>query len=131
MHVLLIDDDPFVRRLGAAGLRAAAGVEVVCAISGANGVALAQVSRPDVVLLDLNMPGEDGPTTFARLRATPGLSDVPVVFFTAETSAEVRDMLVELGAAGVIAKPFDPVSLAREVREVLARYRAAGSGAGA
>ena len=73
----------------------------------------------DVVLLDVMMPGVDGPSTFLRMQANPRTSEIPVIFLTAKVQRhEVRD-LKELGAVGVLAKPFNPLTLAAEIDGVL------------
>ena len=74
---------------------------------------------PDVVLLDVMMPGTDGPTTLALLRARPETAATPVIFLTAKVQKAEVARLLELGAKGVLAKPFDPMTLPDEVRRVL------------
>ena len=77
-----------------------------------------RAERPDVVLLDVMMPDVDGPATLERLRPLLG-DDVPVIFLTAK--ARRRERLLALGAAGVIAKPFDPLALPRELAAIIGR----------
>ena len=89
------------------------------ASSGAEGVALVRAELPDAVVLDVMMPGMDGPATLAELRADPVTASIPVVFLTAKVQAAERRRLEELGAAGVVAKPFDPMSLATELSTAL------------
>ncbi len=113
-RVLLVDDEPDIREVAQLGLETFAGWEVRTATCGAEAVAQAAADPPDVVLLDVMMPGMDGPTTLAALRAQPATRDVPVVFLTAKVQPAERRRLEEL-ASGVIAKPFDPVGLATEV----------------
>jgi two-component system, OmpR family, response regulator len=90
--------------------------------SGADALATTADWTPDLVLLDVIMPEMDGPTTFGRLRARSRTANIPVVFMTARAQASEHDRLLALGAAGVIAKPFDPMTLAALVR----RYAPAG-----
>ena len=94
-------------------------MEVVEAASGAEGVQRAKEERPDAILLDVMMPGLDGPSTLARLREDPATASVPIVFLTAKAIASEVDRLRALGAAGVLTKPFDPMTLARELRAAL------------
>ena len=94
-------------------------MEVVEAASGAEGLLKAKEDRPDAVLLDVMMPGLDGPSTLACLREDPATAGVPVVFLTAKAIATELDRLKSLGAAGVLTKPFDPMTLARDLRAVL------------
>ncbi len=72
--------------------------------------------QPALILLDVMMPGMDGPTTFSRLHEVPATRDIPVVFITARTQGPEIARFEALGARGVIAKPFDPMTLARLVR---------------
>ncbi|MBE2318967.1 response regulator [Solirubrobacter sp. CPCC 204708] len=93
------------------------GWDVTVAGSAAEAVRAASAARPAVVLLDVMMPDTDGPATLEQLRPLLG-DDVPVIFLTAKGE---DDTLLALGAAGVIAKPFDPISLPREVAAITAR----------
>jgi len=118
--VLLIDDEADIRRIGELSLARIGKWRVVKAASGAEGVALAAKERPDVILLDVMMPDLDGPATLGRLRADPATRAIPVIFVTAKSAPEDAARLTALGAAGVIAKPFDPMGLPAEVRRIAA-----------
>lgn len=119
MKVLIVDDEPDIRRIARLGLSRVGGMEVVEAANGADGLVRAREDRPDAILLDVMMPGLDGPSTLARLREDPQTASVPVVFLTAKAIAAEVDRLKSLGAAGVLTKPFDPMTLARELRAAL------------
>ena len=119
MKVLIVDDEPDIRRIAKLGLARVGGMEVVEATNGTEALARAKEDHPDAVLLDVMMPGLDGPSTLARLREDPATSGIPVVFLTAKAIATEVDRLKSLGAAGVLTKPFDPMTLARELRGVL------------
>ena len=119
MKVLIIDDEPDIRRIARLGLTRVGKMDVVEAASGAEGVIKAKEERPDAVLLDVMMPGLDGPSTLARLREDPATAGIPVVFLTAKAIAAELDRLKALGAAGVLTKPFDPMTLARELLTAL------------
>lgn len=121
MKVLIVDDEPDIRRIAKLGLARVGGMEVVEATGGAEALALAREHQPDAILLDVMMPGLDGPTTLARLREDAATAGVPVVFLTAKAIAAEVDRLRSLGAAGVLTKPFDPMTLAQELRAVLGR----------
>jgi CheY-like chemotaxis protein len=109
--VLYIDDDPDVCHVVQATLRSIPGLSVHTATSGEQAIDLAYELRPDLVLMDVMMPGLDGPSTLKRLRAHALLENIPVIFITAKAlPAEVAHFL-KLGAIGVIAKPFDPLKL--------------------
>ena len=120
-RVLLIDDDDDVRRIGLMSLTRVGGWDAVGASSGQEGVELARATQPALVLLDVMMPGLDGPATLAELREQPGLAEVPVIFLTAKAQRRDVDRLLALGAAGVIPKPFDPLTLADQVRALVGR----------
>jgi two-component system OmpR family response regulator len=120
LKVLYVDDEPDIREVAALSLQLDPLIEVRPAASGAE--ALNVFARgdwtPDVVLLDVMMPGMDGPGVLSALRET-GV-ETPVVFITARAQSHERGRLMDLGALGVISKPFDPMSLAKDLRAVLA-----------
>ena len=119
MKVLIIDDENDIRRIARLGLERVGKMQVVDAASGADGLEKARSEKPDVVLLDVMMPGQDGPATLASLRADPATSAIPVVFLTAKALADEVDRLRALGAVGVLTKPFDAMTLAEQVRAIL------------
>lgn len=119
MKVLIVDDEPDIRRIARLSLSRVGGMEVLEASNGAEGLVRAKEERPDAVLLDVMMPAMDGPTTLARLREDPATAGIPVVFLTAKAIAAEVDRLKSLGAAGVLTKPFDPMTLARDLRAAL------------
>ena len=93
--------------------------EVITANSGAEAIERAVAESPDVILLDVMMPGMDGPTTFTELRNIPGLQHVPIIFMTAKVQKhEIEDYKRLSGAAGVITKPFDPMTLLKEIQAI-------------
>jgi len=116
LHVLFADDEPDIREIiNAALARDPFFVSRGCA-SGGEALALAAEWKPDLTLLDVMMPELDGPSVLARLRADKRTAPIPVVFVTVHGEARDRACFSELGAAGVIAKPFDPMAFADEVR---------------
>jgi CheY-like chemotaxis protein len=117
--VLLVDDEADIRKIAALTLKHVGGWEVVQASSGPEALELAARERPDVILLDVMMPGMDGPSTLEALRADPITAAIPVVFVTAKIQATEREKIVLLGAAGIIAKPFDAMRLSEEVRRIV------------
>jgi CheY-like chemotaxis protein len=118
-RILIVDDEDDIREVGQMTLEMMAGWEVRTASSGAQALSMAAADPPDAILLDVMMPEMDGPATLARLRAEPATAGVPVVFLTAKAQAAEQRRLAETGAAGVLAKPFDPTLLADEVSRVL------------
>jgi len=116
LHVLFADDEPDIRRIIERSLdRDPFFVWRGCA-TGGEALATAIEWRPDLTLLDVAMPEMDGPTLLALLRADERTAPIPVVFVTAHTQARERERFKALGAAGVIAKPFDPMAFADELR---------------
>src|SRR5271157_404750 len=113
-RILIIDDEDDVREVAQMSLETSGNWEVLTASSGPEGLAKAHTEQPDVILLDIMMPGMDGATAFRRLRSDPRTGHIPVIFFTAKTQAADRRHFDGLGAA-VIVKPFDPLTLASEV----------------
>jgi two-component system OmpR family response regulator len=109
--VLYVDDDPDICAVVEAILRSIAGLDVHIAGSGEQAIDLAHEFRPDLIVMDVMMPGLDGPSTLKRMRERALLADIPVIFLTAKVlPAEVARFL-QLGAIGVIGKPFDPLKL--------------------
>lgn len=117
--ILIIDDEDDIREVAALSLESLAGWEVIVASSGAQGIARAAEQKPDAILLDVMMPGMDGPTTFQKLQADPAIRHIPVILLTAKLQPADRRWFAELGVAGVLAKPFDPLKLAGQVAEAL------------
>lgn len=122
LQVLYVDDEADIREIAALALELDPGISVRLAESGAAALEAigAAAWRPDVVLLDVMMPVMDGPAVLDALRQRPGCASIPIVFITARTQSQDRQRLLQLGAIGVIGKPFDPMSLAKELRAVLA-----------
>ena len=118
-RVLVIDDEDDTREVAKISLELVGGWEVLTACSGAEGLILAESRRPDAILLDVMMPGMDGPTTFEHLQGQEATRDIPVIMLTAKVQASDKISFRELGVTGVIAKPFDPMSLPQEISEVL------------
>ncbi|MHB8669219.1 MAG: response regulator [Acidimicrobiales bacterium] len=117
-RVLVIDDDPVIRAIARACLQGG-GIEVTEAATAEQGLQSAQEDLPDAVLLDCVLPDLDGPTAYETLLGQPATRQIPVVFLTALRRAEEQAELHSLGAAGVLTKPFDPTTLAAELRAIL------------
>jgi DNA-binding response OmpR family regulator len=122
VSVILVDDDPFIRDVVSAALTAKPGVHVQCFATSADALAAARVTAPDIVVLDFTLPGTDGIEVLRDLRRvlTPF---PPIVFLTAREDADVVARLRAEGAAGVLAKPFDPTKVADEILRLGARER--------
>ena len=118
-HALIVDDEPDIRMIARVALERVAGWEVTEATGADEAVAAVAARRPDVVLLDVMMPGVDGPATLSRLRDLPDGERLRVVFLTAKVQAAELERLAALGVDGVLGKPFDPMTLATDVRRTL------------
>ena len=118
-RILIIDDEDDIREVAALSLETVAGWEVVTASSGAQGLAKATEYQPEAILLDVMMPGMDGPTTFRELRKNPATARIPVLLLTAKVQSSDQRRFADLGVAAVLFKPFDPLTLATQIAGVL------------
>lgn len=119
--VLYVEDDADIRMIATLALETVGGLQLKACPSGAEALAAAPAFAPDLLLLDVMMPGLDGPATLVKLRELPGTAATPVVFMTAKVQASEVEAYKAMGAIGVITKPFDPMTLAAQVRELWAK----------
>lgn len=119
--ILYVEDEADIRTVAQLALETVGGFTLEVCSRGEDAVANGPAFKPDLILLDVMMPGMDGPSTLAALRKHPTLQNIPVIFMTAKV--QLKEILVykELGALDVIAKPFDPMTLAEQVRNIWAR----------
>lgn len=117
--ILLIDDEEAIVMVTQATLEILAGWKVLTASSGAEGIKAAAAHRPDAILLDVMMPEIDGLQTLTSLRNAAETATIPVIFLTAKVQAADIRRFCDLGARGVIAKPFDPLRLSDEIGAIL------------
>jgi CheY-like chemotaxis protein len=120
-RVLVIDDDPDILAVVGITLRVRGGFEVEVCQSGKEAPGAARRFAPDLILLDVMMPEIDGPTTLQALRDDPQTAATPVVFMTAKAMPHEMARYLDLGAAAVIAKPFDQSTLADELEQIVRR----------
>lgn len=113
--ILIIDDQSDIQTIARIGLTIIGGWEVMVASSGQAGLMQARTNHPDAILLDVMMPDMDGTDTARALRADRDTQSIPIVFLTAKAQATDRKRLYQLGAQGVIHKPFDPTTLASQI----------------
>lgn len=113
--IVYIDDEPDIRHVVELSLSLADGLTVHTGESGQRALELAREVKPDLMMLDVMMPGMDGPETLRQLRAEPELAGIPVFFMTAKAMPAELQRLRSLGAAAIIPKPFDPMKLANDV----------------
>ncbi len=115
-RVMCVEDDADIRTILQFSLGDVGGLEVCCCDSGHAALARAASFRPDLVLLDVMMPDMSGTETLTALRALPEMQGVPVVFLTAKALPDELEQLLQHAATGVIVKPFDPMTLATDIR---------------
>ncbi len=114
-RILIIDDEADIREVVALSLETVADWEVVTASSGAQGLTSAIEHQPDAILLDVMMPGMDGPTTFRELRNNPATARIPVLLLTAKVQSTDQKRFADLGVEAVLFKPFDPLTLSEQI----------------
>lgn len=117
-RILLVEDEPDIQTVARLALKALGGFTVEICSSGQEALDTAPHFLPDLVLLDVMMPGMDGPDTFRRLRQQPETQSTPMLFMTAKVQPHEVMEYKELGAIEVIAKPFDPMTLASQIQEI-------------
>lgn len=120
-RILYVEDDADVRKVATFALKMVGKFTVEACSSGEEALEKAVAFAPQLLLLDVMMPGMDGPTTLARLRELPEIAGVPAVFMTAKVQPQEVSRYRELGSLDVISKPFDPMTLAASVRGIWER----------
>ena len=115
--VMYVEDDPDIQMVAQMALEVVGGMTLRTCSSGQEALQAAAAGlSPDLILLDVMMPGLDGPATLAALRTIAATAATPVIFMTAKVQAAEVSYYKSIGAIGVIAKPFDPMLLAQQVR---------------
>lgn len=115
-RVLCVEDDPDIRSILEFSLRQVGGLEVLMCASGDDALAQLPAFGPQLVLMDVMMPGLSGPQTLQAMRERNWLQGVPVVFLTAKAMRDELESLMTHGVSGIIVKPFDPVRLPQDLR---------------
>ena len=121
-RILYVEDEADIREVAKLALEAVGGFEVEVCDGGERALSVAPGFTPDLILLDVMMPGMDGPTTLTALRALPQTAKTPIIFMTAKVQKTEIDYYKKLGAIDVIPKPFDPMTLAQSVRDIWSRH---------
>lgn len=116
--ILYVEDDPDIQDVAKMALEMLGGYTLCVCSSGPEAIASAQDFQPDIILLDVMMPGMDGPTTLKELRNLPGLADIPAAFMTAKAMPADIAHYKSMGVVDVITKPFDPLVLATRIGEI-------------
>ena len=117
--ILIIDDEDDIREIAQMSLEDIGNWTVVAASSGPEGLLKAVAEAPDAILLNVMMPGMDGPTTVLKLRENSITESIPVILLTAKVQAMDKQKFAALGVAAILAKPFDPVLLPGEIAKAL------------
>ena len=117
-RILYVEDEPDIRAVATIALEAVGGFDLKVCSSGEEALANAISFNPDLLLLDVMMPGMDGPATLKALKALPELVNTPVIFMTAKVQPSEVAEYKALGALDVIAKPFDPMTLAEHIKNI-------------
>ncbi|NET67349.1 MAG: response regulator [Moorea sp. SIO1G6] len=117
--ILLIDDEETIQEVVQVGLELETDWEVLTASSGLEGIAMANTKLPDAILLDVMMPDMDGIATFAKLKENSKTQSIPVIFLTAKTQIAEQHPFKKIGIAGIIIKPFNSITLAIKIAELL------------
>ncbi|WP_322407094.1 response regulator [Idiomarina sp. PL1-037] len=120
-RVLLVDDEPDIQAIAKLSLEKVGGFTSLICSSGHEAIDQISGFKPDIVLLDVMMPDLDGPNTLKQLQEKNLLNDTPVVFFTAKVLNSEIEELKELGAEDVISKPFDPMTLPTQLKDIWSR----------
>lgn len=121
--ILYVEDDPDIQTVAVMALEAIGGFTVQVCSSGRDAIETVTEFEPDLVILDVMMPGMDGPATLEALRKLPAAADANVIFMTAKVQSHEVEHYRKLGAVDVIAKPFDPMTLANQVQAVWDRQQ--------
>ncbi|MDH5480307.1 MAG: response regulator [Nitrosomonas sp.] len=122
LRILYVEDEPDIQMVAKLSLESIGGFIVKACSSGDEAIQSAVEFEPQLILLDVMMPGMDGPTTLKRLREIPQIATIPVIFMTAKVQPEEIKQYKNLGAINVIAKPFDPMTLTAEIEESWEHY---------
>lgn len=123
VKVLYVDDEPDIREIAVMALELNSGFEVRSAEGGRVALSIAADWQPDVVVLDVMMPDMDGPMTRKALAEKDSTAGIPVIFATARTQPDEIESYLAMNVAGVISKPFDPMTIADQVTSILGTVR--------
>ena len=118
-RILYVEDQKDIQLVAQVALVNIGGFDLKICSSGEEALEVAEEFRPQLFLLDVMMPGLDGPTTLKELWSNSLLENIPAIFMTAKVQPTEVEHLMSLGALGVISKPFDPMTLAEQITTLL------------
>lgn len=118
--ILIVDDEPDVVKILGMRLKAN-GYQIIAAHDGAAAIELAHYEKPDLIILDIKMPGTDGYSVFEDLKASANTMSIPIVFFSALPPEQAREKATQLGAEGFVSKSADPDEILTNITEILGR----------
>ena len=124
-RIMMVEDEPDIQAIAKIALETVGGLTVEICSSGREALDKAPLYKPELILMDVMMPGMDGPSTLKELRARKDTASIPVIFMTAKVQPQEVATFKAVGALGVIAKPFDPMTLAATVRSIWEKDHAA------
>ena len=116
-RIAYAEDDPDIQFIAKMAMEAS-GFTVLACSSGREALEKAEAFKPDLLLLDVMMPELDGPATLKAMRQMPALANLPVIFMTAKVQSHEVEQYKDMKALGVISKPFDPMTLAEQIRRL-------------
>jgi len=117
-RILFVEDEADIQAVAQVALEAVGGFSVRICSSGEEALRVAEAFAPQLILSDVMMPDMDGPATLIALRRLPALADTPAIFMTARVLPQEVEQLRACGAMAVIAKPFDPMTLAQQIKDI-------------
>lgn len=118
-QILVVDNEEYIQEVAKICLETVAGWQVLTASSGEAALKIAEAEQPDAILLDVMMPGMDGLTTFQKLQENAATHHIPVILLTAKIQSSDRQNYEQMGLRATIAKPFDPLELAKQIAQAL------------
>ena len=123
IKLLHVEDDADIREIAQMALDLSGEFHVIQCCSGEEALAQVETYTPDVILLDMMMPGMTGRQTLEKMREKPAFAEIPAIFMTARAQHAEIEELLQIGAAEVISKPFDPMSLSYQIKQAMQKIR--------
>ena len=127
-RIMMVEDEPDIQAVARVALEVVGGLTIEICSSGKEALEKAPVYKPELILMDVMMPGMDGPSTLKELRSRPDTKGIPIIFMTAKVQPQEVANFKMIGALGVIPKPFDPMTLAATVRSIWEKEHAPTAG---